>query len=107
MKKIKISRSITLFSVILIAVFIINAAGIKGQGEKNQKVEFRVKKSEQKVDVMVGGRVVTSYCWPDNVYKPVLYPVYTLRGYRNHPWIPAETKGRGERRSYPPGWCLA
>jgi len=80
MKIMKISRSIILFSVILIPVFIINPAGIKGQGDKNLKVEFRVKKAEQKVDVVIGGRLVTSYCWPDNVYKPVLYPVYTLRG---------------------------
>jgi hypothetical protein len=76
----KISRFITLFSVLIIPSVFVNAAGAKDQAEKRQKVEFKVKKSDQKVDVIIGGRVVTSYCWPDNVYKPVLYPVYTLGG---------------------------
>jgi hypothetical protein len=44
------------------------------------EVEFNVRESDQKVDVLIGGKIVTTYCWPDNVYKPVLYPVRTLTG---------------------------
>ncbi|MDX9726470.1 MAG: PmoA family protein [Bacteroidales bacterium] len=44
------------------------------------EVAFLVNEVEKKVSVMVGGGVVTSLCWPDNVYKPVLYPVHTLSG---------------------------
>ncbi len=72
---------------------------IKGQDGKKQKVEFLVKKSEQKVDVMIGGKVITSYCWPENVYKPVLYPVITLAGTeitRGFPLKPRE----GERNDH-------
>jgi hypothetical protein len=80
MKIMKISRFITLLTILIIPVVFINTAEAKDKAEKKQKVEFKVKKLDLKVDVMIGGRLVTSYCWPDNVYKPILYPVYTLGG---------------------------
>lgn len=48
--------------------------------QQEKKVEFKRKDAEKKVDVLAGGKLVTSYCWPDNVFKPILYPVYTLEG---------------------------
>jgi hypothetical protein len=96
MKIIKIARFLPLFTLLFIPAVILNNAGINAQAEKKQRVEFLVKKSEQKVDVMINGKLITSYCWPDNVYKPVLYPVYTLRGIeitRGFPLRPRE----GER----------
>ena len=80
MKHIKIRGFLNLFTLLIIPAVLLNTSGLKAQTEKKQKVEFLVKKSEQKVDVLVNGKLITSYCWPDNVYKPVLYPVYTLRG---------------------------
>ena len=53
----------------------------------------------QKVDVLIGGKLVTSYCWPENVYKPVLYPIITLSGTeitRGFPLKPRE----GERNDH-------
>jgi hypothetical protein len=47
---------------------------------KGAKVVFVNKEAERKVDVMIGGKLFTSYTWPTNVYKPVLYPVYTANG---------------------------
>jgi hypothetical protein len=91
----KLFRFRTLFPVILIQVIFINVSGIKDQAEKKQKVEFLVKKSEQKIDVMIGGKIITSYCWPDNVYKPILYPVFTLNGTeitRGFPLRPGESE---------------
>jgi hypothetical protein len=29
---------------------------------------------------MIEGKLFTAFCWPDNVYKPILYPVYTSAG---------------------------
>jgi hypothetical protein len=46
----------------------------------SQKVVFVSKLSEKRVDVMVDGKFFTSYRWPDNVYKPVLYPVCAASG---------------------------
>jgi len=45
-----------------------------------QKVTFADKSQERKIDVLIDGRIITSYFWPANVYKPVLYPVYTIPG---------------------------
>jgi hypothetical protein len=63
--------------------------------EEKQKVEFVLSKSEQKVDVIIGSKIIASYCWPDNVYKPILYPVRTLSGTeitRGFPLIPRESE---------------
>jgi hypothetical protein len=79
-KVMKIFRRIIVPVNLVISLLCIGTGGIKAQDAKNQKIEFLIKKSEKKVDIMIGGRIVTSYCWPDNVYKPVLYPVYTLHG---------------------------
>jgi hypothetical protein len=45
-----------------------------------QKVSFSDRTSERKIDVLIDGKLITSYFWPENVYKPVLYPVYTTAG---------------------------
>ncbi len=95
----KTSRLSVLFSVIIFPLVLTSYQGIKAQGEKSKKVEFSVRESEQKVDVMIGGKLVTSYCWPENVYKPVLWPVRTLTGTeitRGFPLKPRE----GERNDH-------
>jgi hypothetical protein len=43
-------------------------------------VNFIKREAEKKIDVMVDGKFFTSFCWPDNVYKPILYPVLTSEG---------------------------
>ena len=67
--------------------------------EEKPKVEFVISESDKKVDVIIGGKIITSYCWPGNVYKPILYPVKTLSGTeitRGFPLIPRE----GERNDH-------
>ena len=73
-------RGVIVPVILVISLLCVYAGGIKAQDAKSQKIEFLIKKSEQKVDILIAGRIVTTYCWPDNVYKPVLYPVYTLHG---------------------------
>ncbi len=95
----RISGSLILFLCLLLSPCSVNAAGQESQTGKKPKVDFSVKESEQKVDVIIGGITVTSYCWPDNVYKPVLYPVRTLSGTeitRGFPLRPRE----GERNDH-------
>jgi hypothetical protein len=94
-----IYRTLTPFSALLICILFINGTGINGQAEKKPKVEFLVKEPEKKIDVLIGGKVVTSYFWPDDVYKPVLYPVRALSGTeitRGFPLKPRE----GERNDH-------
>lgn len=73
-----------LFSIALLTVLSTVSCGIKS-GKKEQKekglyVEFAKQESEKKIDVLIDGKLFTSLIWPDNVYKPVLYPVYTSAG---------------------------
>ncbi|MEI6050214.1 MAG: PmoA family protein [Bacteroidota bacterium] len=43
-------------------------------------VSFIIKENEKKVDILIDGELFTSFCRPDNVYKPILYPVFTSKG---------------------------
>jgi hypothetical protein len=43
-------------------------------------VTFLNKEKEKKVDIMIEGKLFTTFCWPENVYKPILYPVFTSEG---------------------------
>ena len=74
-------KSITI--IILVIIFSVSC-GTKStkQVQNNQglNVAFVNRETEKKVDVMIDGRLFTSYCWPDSVYKPILYPVYTSAG---------------------------
>jgi len=45
-----------------------------------QRVSFSEKLSERKVEVMIDSKLICSYFWPENVYKPILYPVYSISG---------------------------
>jgi hypothetical protein len=51
-------------------------------GNKSQNAEVKIITSlpERKADVIIDGKLFTSYCWPENVYKPVLYPICTSEG---------------------------
>ena len=43
-------------------------------------IEFVQHDADKKVDVMIGEKLFTTYRWPDNVFKPVLYPILTSAG---------------------------
>lgn len=38
------------------------------------------KTAERRMDILVDGKLFTSYCWLENVYKPILYPVIASSG---------------------------
>jgi hypothetical protein len=73
--KMRYKFSCTVFFLIL------SYSSVSGQAAVNsQKVEFLNKEADRRIDVLVGGKLFTSYCWPENVYKPILYPVFTASG---------------------------
>ena len=47
---------------------------------QNQAVKFNVDEKAKKVDVIIAGQLFTSYIYPDDLDKPVLYPIYTSKG---------------------------
>ncbi len=58
---------------------------------KTEKVEFKNKPQEKKVEVYIGGEFFTSYIYPDDMEKQTLYPIHSAsgktitRGYPLHP----------------------
>jgi hypothetical protein len=70
------------------------------QCNSQQAVDLKVNDAEKKVDVMIDGKLFTSYIYPDNVKKPVLWPVMSPAGNmltRSYPMINKE----GDRTDHP------
>lgn len=47
---------------------------------QTKAVKFVNDDKNKKVDVMIDGKLFTSYIYPDDLDKPVLYPIYTSKG---------------------------
>ncbi len=73
-------------SVVLLFVIILSVSscgtrpGKQSSGNQGINIEFVDHSADKKIDVLADGKLFTSYCWYDNVYKPILYPVYTSAG---------------------------
>ena len=67
-------RSIT---IKLLTIVFLLSCGIKSFA---QQISFKSDEAEKRVDVLVNGKLFTSYCWPDNVMKPILFPIQTSAG---------------------------
>ncbi len=62
-------------------------------------ITFDNHEAQRRIDVLFDGKLFTSYIWPENVYKPVLYPVCSYAGKeitRGFPLQPRE----GERNDH-------
>ncbi len=90
-------QTITLVLISMIISVNLNAETRKEMGPK---INFIVKEAEKKVDVMISGKMFTSYCWPDDVMKPVLYPVLTSEGTEITRGYPLKPRA-GERVDHP------
>ncbi|MEQ8878919.1 MAG: PmoA family protein [Cyclobacteriaceae bacterium] len=68
--------------------------------QKKEAIDLNVKEAEKKVDVLIGGKLFTSYIYPDNIMKPVLWPVNSAEGNmltRSYPLI----NKAGDRTDHP------
>ncbi len=90
-------QTIAIILTIAISSF---AANAKAKKEAELKIGFIVSEADKKVDVMIGGKLFTSYIWPDNVMKPVLYPVMTSEGTEITRGYPLKPRA-GERVDHP------
>jgi hypothetical protein len=69
-------------------------------GNQQNNIELKVNESEKKVDVLFDGQLFTSYIYPDNIMKPVLWPVVSPEGNmltRSYPMVNKE----GDRTDHP------
>ena len=69
------------------------------QKERSLVIELVELRQDKKVDVMVDGKLFTSYQWDDKVFKPILYPVLTAAGTPVTRGFPLETRA-GERSDH-------
>jgi len=90
-------QTIAIMLIFAIASFSANA---KAKKETGLKIGFVVSETNKKVDVMIDGKLFTSYIWPDNVMKPVLYPVMTSEGTEITRGYPLKPRA-GERVDHP------
>ncbi len=67
------------FITVLLSVSITSCSDT-GSGDRNLKVTIITDQDTRKADIFIDNKLFTSYCWPENVYKPVLYPVLTASG---------------------------
>lgn len=96
---IKIGSISTFLITAIFTLSIVSIARGQAQKEKPSIIKFVKHEAEKRVDVMIDGKLFTSYWWPDSVYKPVLYPLLTSAGTaitRGFPIKPRE----GERRDH-------
>lgn len=68
--------------------------------DKSLNIHFVNKEAEKQVDVMVGGKLFTTFQWPDNVCKPVLFPICTSSGTMVTRGFPIDPR-TGERADHP------
>jgi Family of unknown function (DUF6807) len=80
MCKMKSFSVVLLFAIILTATSCGTRPGKQGSGNQGINIEFVDHSADNKIDVLADGKPFTSYCWFDNVYKPILYPVCTAEG---------------------------
>ncbi|MDQ3292034.1 MAG: PmoA family protein [Bacteroidota bacterium] len=93
-----------LLSIGLLTILLISASfNVKSQNtpkSKAQKFTLVADEKNKRVDVLIDGKPFTSYFYPDNLMKPVLYPIRTAQGTlitRGWPYDPRP----GERVDHP------
>jgi Methane oxygenase PmoA len=77
-----------------LSMFILVRAGAQ------KEVKFLQKDQEQKVDVLVDGKLFTSYLYTNNIDKPVLFPLVTASGQTVTRGFPLNTRPN-ERTDHP------
>lgn len=63
-------------------------------------VDVRAHEAERRVDVTIDGKPFTSYIWPEDLTKPVLFPILTAKGTPVTRGFPLDPRP-GERTDHP------
>ena len=87
-------------AAVLISMTAFYSAGAATKKNGGPKFKLDVRENEKKVDILIDGKLFTSYRWPENVMKPVLYPVMTSEGGEITRGYPLKPRA-GERVDHP------
>ena len=88
------------YKAFLLVAILSSTTLIFAQKGNKMAIDLKVSEAEKKVDVMVDGKLFTAYIYPDNVKKPVLWPVMSQAGNmltRSFPMVNKE----GDRSDHP------
>jgi hypothetical protein len=68
--------------ILILTILFSISCGTKSGSNKatGLKVALVNQEADRKVNVIINGKLFTSFCWFENVYKPILYPVFTSAG---------------------------
>lgn len=71
--------------ILILFLFFVFFTACFSDSKKQEKssettVSFVENSLNKRVDVMIDGKLFTSYQWPENICKPVLYPIFTAKG---------------------------
>ena len=92
--------SIVILSAILAFSCNSNTSKQVQKDNKASKITFVEYNDDNRIDVMIGGQLFTSFSWPDNICKPILYPILTSSGTEITRGFPIEPRV-GERTDHP------
>ena len=89
---------------IVLATIILSLSSVAQSTKQVQKgkglnVAFNTREADKQIDVVIDGKLFTSYCWYDKVFKPVLYPVFTSAGTEITRGFPLKPRA-GERNDH-------
>jgi hypothetical protein len=90
-------NTVLFFTGFLVFMFVVSCNSITNN---KPVVSFVENSSDKKIDVLVDGLPFTTFQWPDNICKPVLYPVYAASGTEITRGFPVNPK-TGERADHP------
>lgn len=89
------------YLILILAFFTgISCNSQSGDQKQNAKVTFAEDNAGKKIDVLVDGQLFTRFQWPENVTKPVFYPILTSKGTEITRGFPLNPK-TGERADHP------
>ena len=95
----RITASVTLAADLAALFFICFLAPATAPQDRGH-VQIEVNEQARRVDVTYDGKPFTSYIWPENLKKPVLYPLRTAKGTIITRGFPLEPRP-GERTDHP------
>lgn len=93
-------KKLKLFSLAILAAAILLFACKTVTKSKNPFISFVENQTEKKIEVLVDGQQFTTFQWPDNICKPVFYPVVASSGTEITRGFPISPKS-GERADHP------
>jgi hypothetical protein len=77
-----------------------NLKSEENSGKKDKRIQLRRNDEDKRVDIFIEGEHFTSYIYPENLEKPVLYPLRTAEGTPVTRGFPLESR-EGERVDHP------